>query len=468
MTTTTQNIPLSRRLANQVSENLVRYLVVLGVILVSGGIAFVSSPKISILVVGGIGALLVFPVLLRQPQLGVLALIPASLVIPLEISVSGGSSLNATMLLLIALFGLWVFDLVVRRGEINLLVSRTFTPLAVFVAVSIIAFILGQLHWFYFAENAPITAQLGGLAIFLLSAVAYFLVAHLIPSLVWLERLTWTFLGFGSVFVISQFIPVVDRLAVRLYPFGGLTSMFWTWMVALSFSQALFNEKMTSRTRLTLAGLTIATLYVAYTIVPGWKSGWVPAVITVGALLALRSRKLAVAGIFLGFLLVPILIPELLRSDAYSYSTRTEAWFLIAEIVKVNPILGLGPANYYWYTPLFPISGYSVNFNSHNQYVDLIAQTGLVGLLAFLWFFGEVGRLGWRLRLQAPAGFARAYVYAGLAGLVGTLSAAMFGDWVVPFVYNVGFSGFRASVYSWIFLGGLVALEKIVSPRENE
>jgi hypothetical protein len=139
---------------------------------------------------------------------------------------------------------------------------------------------------------------------------------------------------------------------------------------------------------------------------------------------------------------------------------------ILREIVKVNPALGLGFANYYWYTPLFPIRGFAVRFNSHNNFVDIIAQTGLVGLGIFLWFFFELGRVGMRLIHRVPAGFPRAYVYGALGGLVATLAAAMLGDWVLPFVYNIGFSGVRTGILAWIFLGGLVALETLYPPVE--
>jgi hypothetical protein len=33
----------------------------------------------------------------------------------------------------------------------------------------------------------------------------------------------------------------------------------------------------------------------------------------------------------------------------------------------------------------------------------------------------------------------------------------------LPFVYNIGIAGFRASMLAWLFLGGLVALEQAVS-----
>jgi hypothetical protein len=38
----------------------------------------------------------------------------------------------------------------------------------------------------------------------------------------------------------------------------------------------------------------------------------------------------------------------------------------------------------------------------------------------------------------------------------------MLGDWVIPFFYNIGLDGFRASMLSWLFLGGLVSLEQMV------
>jgi O-antigen ligase len=149
----------------------------------------------------------------------------------------------------------------------------------------------------------------------------------------------------------------------------------------------------------------------------------------------------------------------------YSLMTRLEAWRILAKIVEASPLVGLGPGNYYWYTPLFPILGWYVNFNSHNNYVDLVAQTGLLGLACFCWFAWEVGRLAGRLRSEVAEGFAHAYVCAALGGLAGTLAAAMLADWVLPFVYNVGLEGFRASVFGWIFLGGLVAVEQTAKRR---
>jgi O-antigen ligase len=126
----------------------------------------------------------------------------------------------------------------------------------------------------------------------------------------------------------------------------------------------------------------------------------------------------------------------------------------------------LGFSNYYWYTPLIPIRGWVVNFNSHSQYIDLIAQVGILGLFCFLWIFFEVLKLSWKLiKNKHIDGFAGAYTYGVLAGTTATLVAAFLGDWVLPFVYNVGLTGFRASILPWLFVGGMIAIERMYEEK---
>jgi len=452
---------LIRNLHQKFYNPAIRTAIILGVLLIAIAVAFISSKTISLLLVGfllGIGVVLIF---LQHPSLGVAAIIPASFIIPIEIGVSSGSSLNAPMLLIILMTGLWVVDMVIIKRQIRFNSSRTFLPLAVLIVIVLLSFINGQLPWFAFASRAPITAQIGGVALFVLSASVFLVAAHQIKSVVWLKGMTWVYLGLGSLFFLMQILPGVKSYSFRIYSYGSLTSLFWTWMVALSFGQALYNKKLLPWQRVGLIFLSIVTIYFAYTLIDGWKSGWVPAIVAMGTLIILRSPKTAMIIIIGAIIAAPILLITLISTDQYSYETRLEAWLLIGQIVKVSPILGLGPANYYWYTPLFPIRGYAVQFNSHNQFVDLVAQIGLLGLTAFTWIMYEIGNLGLRLRKSAPEGFAKAYAFSALGGLAGMITAAMLGDWVLPFIYNVGFTGFRSSLFGWLFLGGLVALENM-------
>jgi len=81
------------------------------------------------------------------------------------------------------------------------------------------------------------------------------------------------------------------------------------------------------------------------------------------------------------------------------------------EVTMRNPITGLGPASYRAYARMKPLPyarAYWIDplVNSHNNYVDLFAQGGVLGLGLFFWFSAEVIRLGLRLRTRFADGFA--------------------------------------------------------------
>lgn len=456
---------LPRRWLEQNAQFWLRLLVVAGVLLLSAVLAPRASPRYLILLVGA-GMVLVF---LRWPPLGLATLIVASLVVPFAIGTGSQTSLNATVLLLPLLIGLWVLDMV-RRKDLRLLLSRPILPLLALTGVAILAFMAGNLLWFIFAQTASLQAQAGGLAVFMLSAGAFLLVAHQVHDLRWLERLTWLFLALGALYIAGRLVPGLGRFVLRLFQPGATGSLFWTWLVALAFSQAAFNRRLHPGWRLALGGLVLATFYVGLFQNRSWASGWLPPLVAVVVILWVGAPRLGLLATLAGGAVAALNVQKviglvMIGDQQYSLMTRWEAARILGEIVKVNPVLGLGPANYYHYTPLFPILGWYVQFNSHNNYVDIVAQTGLLGLACFLWFAWEVGRLGWRLRARVPAGFAQAYVYGALGGLAGTLVAGMLADWVLPFVYNIGLIGFRASVLGWVFLGGLVSLEQMAKGK---
>jgi hypothetical protein len=218
--------------------------------------------------------------------------------------------------------------------------------------------------------------------------------------------------------------------------------------------------------RVLLCVLVAAVLYSAIFQAYDWKSGYLPPIAGVAAVVALILRRKVIFFLPLLIIIGIYAATDAKATDEYSYITRVDAWEIVIKLALISPIFGLGFANYYWYTPLLPILGHSVSFNSHSQYVDLFAQTGILGLLCFLWIFWEIGRLGWSLKDRVPEGFSKAFVYGALGGVVGTLVAGIFVDWVLPFVYNIGMHGFRGSVFSWLFLGGLVVINRSIAQNE--
>lgn len=440
-----------------VSQLRLRPLLVVGELLLIAALAFMASQRQLTLVLFlplGVGLVLTF---LRWPSLGLVVAAVAGMVVPFL----GPSGLNVTMLLVALLLGLWLLDLMVPQSQIRLAPSRAVWPLLAFLVMAFISFGVGQLPWLTFALHAPLGAQLGGLSIFVLSAGTFLLAANRVRDLGWLSRITWVFLALSALFVVFRSVlPALGLSTGGLFqPMG---TVFFVWLVAMAFSQAAFNRDLHSGWRLALGGLVLVTLYILFILKFDDKSGWLSSFVCIAAIIAARSWRAGLALVPVAILSALYLWTGLVTTDEYSISTRFDAWLIMAQIIKISPLSGLGFANYYWYTPLFPIRGYAVSFNSHNNYVDIVAQTGLLGLICFLWVLWEVGRLGWHLRERVPAGFAQAYVYGALGGLAGMAVAGMLGDWVLPFFYNLGLNGFRSSMLGWLFLGGLVSLEQMV------
>ena len=401
---------------------------------------------------GGIGG---FLILLKQIKIGFILIMLAGIFIPY----TGPGNINAAVLMVALLVGLWLLDMFIVKRRFHFIRSRVLLPPIIMLVISTIAFGMGRLPWFLFANQAPLDAQMGGFAIFVLSLGLMLATAHLVQDIKWLKIIVWTFIGLGAIYVIGRSLHLpVDQF----YHYGfAAGSMFWTWLVALSFSQVVFNHKLKISIKAILCVILLFTFYTSIVQGYDWKSGWVPPLVVVAVILGLRYPRLVILAIPVAIIVGGYLAIQLIASDEYSWGTRVDAWIIVLEISKVSPLFGLGFANYYWYTPLFPIRGFRVSFNSHSQFVDLIAQVGILGLACFLWIFFETGRLCWKLMNELPEGFARSYSYGVLAGIAGTLAAAFLVDWVLPFVYNIGFAGFRASVLPWIFMGGMVSIEHI-------
>jgi hypothetical protein len=447
------------------SRNIwLRRIIVSAVLLLSTILAFQTSVNgllRVLLVIMGLSGLVI---LLSWPSLGLLSILVSAFFIPYN----GPGGINATFLLATVMVGIWVIDMIVKQKKITFVDRRTSIAIFFFIFSAILSYGIGQLSWFALARHAPLTAQTGGFGIYVLSGLIFLVVANLMRDLRWLKAFTWIFLAISVIYISGRMVPVWGHFLRRFFVPGAVTgSMFWIWMLIIPFSQALLNRKLHIFIRAMLLAFTALVLYVAVIQTNDWKSGYLPPLAGAAVIVALILKKRVVWFIPLGLAVAYYASTQAISTDAYSYVTRMEAWALIFKLSLVNPILGLGFGNYYHYTPLVAISGYHVSFNAHSQYLDILAQTGIIGVLTFAWVFWEIGKLGWRLHDRAPEGFARAYVYGALGGLVAMLAAGALVDWVLPFVYNIGMDGFRSSILGWMFLGGLVVINRIVEEQDK-
>ncbi len=438
------------------------------------GLAFLlgqrASPLWLALLAAGMGGV----VLLAQPALGLLALVAVSLLLPIEFGTGTDVRLNAASLLVPVLALIWLLD-VVRHHRVHAAPTRANLPLLLFLGTGLLSLLIGRATW---DPAVPIRGdfllvQLAQWAIFAFSAFAFWLAANRLRDVARLRRFTLAFLTVAGILAIASVSLGARTLVNRTATVALIRTPFWLLLCGLAGGQLLFNTRLSLAWRafllLSLAGVGVY----AFSQEQEATSNWVGVAAVAGVLIWLRWPRLRwpMVAVVVLLAMIGVLFPSVYQfagGDAEWQTSGGSRLALIQRVIEVtmrNPITGLGPAAYrpyanatplqygrtYWVTPLI---------NSHNNYVDIFAHTGLVGLGLFLWFMAEVAWLAWRLRRRFQVGFASGYINGMLATWAGIMVVMLLLDWFLPFVYNVGFPGFQASVLVWLFLGGLVAIEQ--------
>lgn len=137
-----------------------------------------------------------------------------------------------------------------------------------------------------------------------------------------------------------------------------------------------------------------------------------------------------------------------LRTDTKAFSGRKLMWSVAVEMTRDRPLLGQGPGGYHYKYLEFqarelagpgaaPLSGYwTYTHSAHNAYLQLAADSGLLGLAAFLLIIGFSIK-GWlAARVSLPPGarllndawgaVALAFLVDGFLGLTLQLPASAF------------------------------------------
>lgn len=135
-------------------------------------------------------------------------------------------------------------------------------------------------------------------------------------------------------------------------------------------------------------------------------------VLAVSALPPLRDR---VASIFVG------------RGDS-SNNFRINVWMAVIEMIKDHPFLGIGPGNvaFNQVYPRYQQVGFNA-LSAYSVFLEILVETGAIGLLCFLWLLLTALSQGWRRiqalrKLRSREGF---WLMAAVATLVGMLAHGM-------------------------------------------
>lgn len=395
---------------------------------------------------------------IRKIEFGLAILPVVGAAVPFHVATGSQSPIVAALALAMIVIGLSI-PRALRANDWSIATSVVL-PIVALVLVWILAYLWGNVEldplvtvW----SSFPV-AQLGGTAIAIVSFSVLLVAMSVGRSGPWIAVATWGLIACGAVVLVPL---LIDRSSPILTPFetGGLFTM---WVVALSFGQALFNSRLHVLLRIALAALALGWEIKAAVLETWWFSGWLPTLVVLVVILFLRSRVLFGTCVALGGVAAALNFDRLYgvvwgTTVQKGDLSRLDIWQQTFDLQKQHLLLGTGPAGYaVYFQSLYAGSPFSMS--THNNYLDVLAETGIIGAIVFAWFLVTLLVLGWRARRRWGAGFHGAFAQSAFAGLIGVIVAMSQGDWFIPFVYNQTIAGFRYTVHSWVFLGFLMAL----------
>jgi len=97
---------------------------------------------------------------------------------------------------------------------------------------------------------------------------------------------------------------------------------------------------------------------------------------------------------------------------------RAEIWTMALDYFSQNPIFGNG----------FRTFGILTGWDTHNVYLKALAEQGLIGFVLYLWLYVLALRSGWRLYRDGNEELLKAFGFAFLCAVVGSMVVNFFGD----------------------------------------
>jgi len=438
----------------------------IGVLAPLGYLATVVDPFLilaAIIAVAGIFAVL------KRVELGLVAMLLAGVFVRFRIPTGTASEIVISLILCGGIVVLWVVRMLVVDKRLALRSSPANAPLLVFIITVPVSLVWGSVFRDVLVRQigSPFVSVASAAVMALLPAT-FLIVANLVQDVRWLRAMVGIFLVEG---LVSLMVTLVIDLgigpaeAIRQLVFrNGVVwvnthGLFSMWYLSFALALALFDRHLHWVWRLALLAYAAGWVYWGFFLRLTWLTGWLPLFVAAAVITFFRSKKL-----FAIMVVVAVVVAGrfYLRTgyeaeNQESGVTRLAAYEVNWRVTSKHLLFGTGPAGYAsYYMTYFPTEAMA----SHSNYIDIIAQTGIVGSALILWFFGVQVWNNYRLQrvLRGRRDFAESLTVAVMAGTVGCIVAMALGDWVIPFAYTQGIIGFDSAMFNWFFMGALWAL----------
>jgi putative inorganic carbon (HCO3(-)) transporter len=232
--------------------------------------------------------------------------------------------------------------------------------------------------------------------------------------------------------------PAASVLLTRLHA-------VYKWLAAFSFALGSLALLFT----LSRGGWIAFALSISLCCLLAWRQGWLSPTVPVVLCLTL---------VLLFVLFQDTIVTRLTADDNRAAFSRIPLMQLAFRIITDNPLLGVGANNFAVAMPEYSKLGFSREwlYTVHNKYLLVWAETGIGGLLAFLFFLLAILRRGWHTyRLRDPL----------LSALALGFTAAIAGQMVHMFVDT--FNNRPQVQLLWVVAALISAMSRIAAPGQS-
>ncbi|WP_376789763.1 O-antigen ligase family protein [Thermoflexus sp.] len=256
-------------------------------------------------------------------------------------------------------------------------------------------------------------------------------------------------------------------------PFAGMMGLIAPVALGLAFGLLFHPQRSLQERALGLGALGIGGMALLALVLSWSRGAWLGAAVAMGTLIGMLPARgrwglatltaLILTGIFLwtaGWIPAPIrdrlmgAMEEIQVIDVrgvgvndsnFAIIERLAHWQAAVEMIRTHPWLGVGFGNYAAAYPAFALIRWPNPLgHAHNIYLNMAAETGLIGLLLYLWLWMVIGfqtgrawrrNTGWRRGLAA--GIMAAWMHLHIHQLFDNLYVAnlplliaLYGAWV--------------------------------------
>lgn len=399
----------------------------------------------------------------------ILVMLSAGLINFFTLPTGRDSRIVISLALSLVMLVIWGWQLLFSsRTHQRLLPSPINKPLLFFVAVNIVAYVWSLLirdPLLVIWPSFPLV-QVAALLVNISLPLMALMTANKIDHPKWLNAMLWTLVGLGVVNVVSRLFELPSLVLIS----NGSLGVFASCVAASAYALLLFHKGLKVWHKLLLLALIAGSVVYYFIQNRLWLSGWLPMFVGIAVITFIKSRRLFLVLMLIAFILGLDRLNDLYQSIVVANVDeggleRLDIWAVNINHVMQHPLFGSGPGGYaVYYMTYNPTTARS----THNNYFDVLAQNGVIGLIAFVVMMGSFVVTGLKTvrRLNAQAGVGQgkpmAFAAASLAVTFSALVAMALGDWMLPFAYNQTITGFDSAIFAWLMMGGMVALHRMV------